>query len=93
MVDSTKRALVVGDHIIPAAPDQPILDQLLLRGIPVEYQCRAGFCGACRMNLKSGEVRYLESPIAYLSEGEVLTCCTVPASSIVELEADYLKKE
>ncbi|EKE73710.1 class I ribonucleotide reductase maintenance protein YfaE [Gallaecimonas xiamenensis] len=93
MADDTKRALVVKDHIIPVAPDLPILDQLLLKGIPVEYQCRAGFCGACRMRLKSGEVRYLETPIAYINEGEVLTCCTVPVSRIVELEADYLKKD
>ncbi len=84
---------MVGEHIIPVAPDQPILDQLLLRGIPVEYQCRSGFCGACRMRLKSGDVRYLETPIAYINEGEVLTCCSVANSRIVELEADYLKKE
>ncbi|WP_341502019.1 class I ribonucleotide reductase maintenance protein YfaE [Gallaecimonas sp. GXIMD4217] len=87
-----KRALVVGDHIIPAAPDTPILDQLLLHGLNVEYQCRAGFCGACRMKLVSGEVRYLESPIAYVAEGDCLTCCTVANSAIVELEADYLKR-
>ncbi|MED5523318.1 class I ribonucleotide reductase maintenance protein YfaE [Gallaecimonas pentaromativorans] len=93
MTDNTQRALVVGEHIIPVAPDLPILDQLLLKGIPVEYQCRGGFCGACRMRLKNGEVRYLDTPIAYINDGEVLTCCSVAVSRIVELEADYLKKE
>ncbi|WP_406666216.1 class I ribonucleotide reductase maintenance protein YfaE [Gallaecimonas sp. GXIMD1310] len=93
MADDGNKILVVGEHIIPAAPDMPILDQLLLRGINVEYQCRSGFCGSCRMRLKSGAVRYLESPIAYINEGEVLTCCTLADSEVVELEADYLHRK
>lgn len=50
--------------------------------LPVEYQCRSGFCGACRMRLLAGRVRYRQPPLACLSKGEILPCCCVPESDI-----------
>lgn len=45
----------------------------------VRYECRQGYCGACRMNLitNTGTVRYVRVPIAALGEDEVLACCCV----------------
>lgn len=48
----------------------------------VNFQCREGFCGACRCKLLSGNVRYLQEPLAFVRKGEFLPCCSVPLSDI-----------
>ncbi|CAM5223239.1 class I ribonucleotide reductase maintenance protein YfaE [Alishewanella longhuensis] len=48
----------------------------------VSFQCREGFCGACRCKLISGEVRYLQEPLAFVRKGEFLPCCSVPIGDI-----------
>jgi len=48
----------------------------------VNFHCREGFCGACRCKLLSGEVRYLQEPLAFVRRGEFLPCCSVPLSTI-----------
>lgn len=50
--------------------------------IPVNYQCREGFCGACRCTLVSGSVRYSHEPLAFVRRGEFLPCCSMPAGDI-----------
>jgi ferredoxin len=50
--------------------------------LDVSYHCRAGFCGACRCKLVSGQVHYLEEPLAFVRKGEFLPCCTVPMTDI-----------
>src|SRR5690606_4780286 len=41
----------------------------------VEYQCRSGYCGVCRLPLLAGAVAYDEPPLAYVGQSEVLPCC------------------
>lgn len=43
----------------------------------LRYECRQGYCGACRMNLvtNTGAIRYVRTPIATLGEDEILACC------------------
>ncbi|WP_455816472.1 class I ribonucleotide reductase maintenance protein YfaE [Pseudomonas cerasi] len=41
----------------------------------VEYQCREGYCGSCRMRLLKGEVSYSTKPLAFVQQGEILPCC------------------
>ncbi|OOF69377.1 class I ribonucleotide reductase maintenance protein YfaE [Rodentibacter caecimuris] len=53
----------------------PLLDFLLQQGIPHEYQCRAGYCGSCRVKLRKGKVSYKEAPLAFLQPDEILLCC------------------
>lgn len=48
----------------------------------VNFQCREGFCGACRCKLVTGEVRYLQEPLAFVRKGEFLPCCSVPIGDI-----------
>ncbi|MCF4009654.1 class I ribonucleotide reductase maintenance protein YfaE [Rheinheimera sp. UJ63] len=59
-----------------------LLDFLEKQQHSLNFQCREGFCGACRCTLISGQVRYLQEPLAYVRRGEFLPCCSVPASNI-----------
>lgn len=51
----------------------------------VHYQCREGFCGACRCKLLAGKVRYLNEPLAFVRQGEFLPCCSI-AETDIEIE-------
>ncbi|MCU5771329.1 class I ribonucleotide reductase maintenance protein YfaE [Erwiniaceae bacterium BAC15a-03b] len=51
----------------------------------IEYQCREGFCGSCRVRLLKGEVCYAAKPIAFVQEGEILPCCC-KAKGDIEIE-------
>jgi ferredoxin len=66
-----------------------LLDSLEAANIEMQYHCRQGFCGVCRTRLLEGEVHYLVDPLAYMHDGEVLTCCSAPRSN-VKLESDNL---
>ncbi|MDP4537453.1 class I ribonucleotide reductase maintenance protein YfaE [Alkalimonas collagenimarina] len=59
-----------------------LLDALEQAKQPMNYQCREGFCGACRCTLVSGSIRYLYEPLAFVRKGEFLPCCSVPDSDI-----------
>jgi ferredoxin len=62
-----------------------LLDVLERHDVEVEYQCRSGYCGACRIKLLKGEVVYHQQPLAFINHGEILPCCCMPAMNI-ELE-------
>lgn len=62
--------------------DSTLLNSLQKNSVNVLYHCREGFCGACRCKLKSGSVSYLNEPLAYVRDGEILTCCSTPDSDI-----------
>ncbi|MEY0604402.1 class I ribonucleotide reductase maintenance protein YfaE [Providencia huaxiensis] len=59
-----------------------ILERLESVGIVVEYQCREGYCGSCRVTLLHGKVGYKQKPIAFVQDGEILPCCCHPLSDI-----------
>lgn len=67
------------------ADQPPLLDFLEKNNVPVQFNCREGFCGACRCKLVSGSVSYLYEPLAFVRNGEVLTCCSVALTDL-ELE-------
>lgn len=54
---------------------ETLLEALERTGHAVEYQCRSGYCGSCRVKLLSGSVAYRESPLALILPNEILTCC------------------
>lgn len=62
--------------------DKTLLNSLLTNQVDVLYHCREGFCGACRCKLKSGDVTYINEPLAFVRRGEILTCCSQPTSDI-----------
>lgn len=68
---------------------ESILELAEENGIDIEYECRQGICGTCKVKLLSGEVD-METEDGLEDEeiqnGFILTCVSVPKSDIV-LEA------
>ena len=60
-------------------PGETLLTALERTGHAVEYQCRSGYCGACRLQLAQPEqaahLVYPSTPLAYVGPGQVLPCC------------------
>lgn len=65
-----------------SATDKTTLSYLESQGKEIHYQCLEGYCGACRCKIHAGEVDYPIFPMAFVREGEILTCCSVPISDI-----------
>lgn len=59
-----------------------LLESLEQARFPVAYQCRDGYCGACRCKKIEGDVAYLKEPMAMLNEDEILPCVSVPKSNL-----------
>lgn len=59
-----------------------LLESLEAQDIQVHYECRDGYCGACRTDLIEGEVAYLQEPMAWINKGEILPCCCVPKTAL-----------
>lgn len=59
-----------------------LLEELESHQLLIDYQCRAGFCGMCRMKLLSGLIKYSLKPLAYVKHGEILPCCCLPLNNI-----------
>lgn len=56
-------------------PGESLLEALERTGHEIEYQCRKGYCGSCRVKLVSGSVGYDELPMAFLMPDDILACC------------------
>lgn len=65
-----------------------LLEALEQQGFEPHFHCRDGFCGACRCKLVSGNINYTLEPIAFIHQGEVLTCCAIPTNNI-EIDLDH----
>ncbi|WMC11949.1 class I ribonucleotide reductase maintenance protein YfaE [Oceanimonas pelagia] len=61
---------------------ETLLDGLERTGHAVEYQCRSGYCGACRTSLLAGTVRYQQEPLAFVAGSDVLPCCCQPEGEV-----------
>ena len=71
---------------LECAEDHPnLLTALEAHNVCVEFQCREGYCGSCRMRLLKGEVDYAETPLAFIQQGEILPCCC-RAKGEIEIE-------
>ena len=76
-------------YTFSVAPGQTILAAAQAQEVPLRHSCAMGGCGACRIELRSGEVE-LDDPNC-LSDGEraqgyVLCCVGRPRTERVELE-------
>lgn len=63
-----------------------ILEQAETAGFSISNNCRAGFCGACKITVKSGEVYQPNTPGIQNSDrakGIALACCAVPKTDVV----------
>ena len=66
-------------------PGETLLAALERTGHQVEYQCRHGYCGACRLKVLSAEpeaLHYPEPPLASLRPEELLPCCCTARGDI-----------
>ncbi|MFQ2717921.1 class I ribonucleotide reductase maintenance protein YfaE [Aeromonas caviae] len=70
------------DGVLHPHPDESVLETLERHGHHVEFQCRSGYCGACRTPLLAGKVHYAAVPLAFVSQGECLPCCCQPVGAI-----------
>ena len=70
------------DDVLHAEPGESLLETLERHGHRVEFQCRSGYCGACRTPLLAGKVHYPAAPLAFVSVGECLPCCCQPVGAI-----------
>ncbi len=59
-----------------------LLDMLERANVPIESQCRKGFCGACRVRVTKGDVEYIAEPLGFTRTGEVLACVCRPKSHL-----------
>ena len=70
------------DRLIRVLPGETLLEALERTGHDVEYQCRGGYCGSCRLTLVEGEVVYTQEPLAFVGPNEVVPCCCVVKTPI-----------
>jgi len=70
------------DGLLQPHPGESVLETLERHGHRVEFQCRSGYCGACRTPLLAGQVYYPHVPLAFVSRGECLPCCCKPVGTI-----------
>ena len=59
-----------------------LLDSMEEHQIPVNYNCRGGYCGRCKVQLTSGKVSWVQDSLVSLETDEILVCCCVPDGSI-----------
>ncbi|SQI96068.1 Ferredoxin [Klebsiella oxytoca] len=64
--------LKISDTRLECQDEHPsLLAALESHNIDVEYQCREGYCGSCRLRLVSGQVDWLTEPLAFVQPGEI----------------------
>jgi len=59
-----------------------LLQTLELNSVAPTSHCKSGFCGACRTKLLKGKVEYIEDPIGFMNDGEILPCVCRPVGDI-----------
>ncbi|EGR1117896.1 TPA: MOSC N-terminal beta barrel domain-containing protein [Vibrio parahaemolyticus] len=66
-----------------------LLDQIEDAGKVVSNSCRAGLCGACKVQITSGQVHHPDVPALTDEEramGTVLACCAIPETDVTVTE-------
>jgi ferredoxin len=66
----------------PLDTDKTLLENLESQAINIEFHCRDGHCGACRCALLSGKIDYINYPMAYVRDNDILTCCSKSKNDI-----------
>ncbi|BAS60117.1 hypothetical protein NIES2135_67550 (plasmid) [Leptolyngbya boryana NIES-2135] len=72
---------------VTASPNTSILEVAEQAGVAtIRYACRAGVCGACKVKVPAGEVKYQHAPTALTSEeqtaGYALACIAHPVGQV-----------
>jgi CDP-4-dehydro-6-deoxyglucose reductase, E3 len=84
-------SLSKSDRSFSVAPERPVLDAAQGAGLNLPHSCKGGNCGACRVRLLEGEVRYPNGRPLGLSDAEVadgfILLCQARAVSDLRIEA------
>ncbi|MDV5169609.1 hybrid-cluster NAD(P)-dependent oxidoreductase [Photobacterium rosenbergii] len=85
-INTTKEVTIsINGNLFSGDNQKTLLEQAEAAGLNVSNSCRAGFCGACKMTLESGEVDQPDVPALLPGEkesGKVLACCCVPKTDV-----------
>ena len=76
---------LTGTQVLCKEEHPSLLVALESHRVPVEYQCREGYCGSCRCRLVTGQVDWLTEPLAFIQPDEILPCCC-KAKGDIEIE-------
>ncbi|UXA00587.1 hybrid-cluster NAD(P)-dependent oxidoreductase [Vibrio splendidus] len=77
--------LSVNGYLFEGNNQSTLLEQAESAGVSIASSCRAGFCGACKVTLESGQVHQPDVPALQEHErnmGQILACCSVPQTDI-----------
>ncbi|MEC6883027.1 hybrid-cluster NAD(P)-dependent oxidoreductase [Photobacterium piscicola] len=77
--------LNIDGYIFNGNNQQTLLEQAETAGVELNYSCRAGFCGACKVTLTSGQVEQPDVPALLPQErqqGKILACCCIPKTDL-----------
>jgi ferredoxin-NADP reductase/MOSC domain-containing protein YiiM len=72
-----------GVHVRWGAPFESLLELAEACDVPVRWSCRTGVCHTCETGLVAGMVGYQPDPVDAPADGNVLICCSRPASDVV----------
>lgn len=83
------RVTVIADGVaVRVRPGDTVLDTIIRGGVRYPWTCRRGRCGACKVQLVSGHVRYTQAvPRQIFSDeeqaaGVCLSCTAVPLGDV-----------
>jgi uncharacterized protein YcbX/ferredoxin-NADP reductase len=78
-------SLTINGQTIAGNNQQTLLEQAEDQGVSISNSCRAGLCGACRVNVSQGQYSHPDVPALSdedRSRGVALACCCIPESDI-----------
>lgn len=62
--------------------NESILSFLESKNVPMKFQCKDGYCGACKCKIEEGEVIESDNAMGYTHEDEILPCASKPKGNI-----------
>lgn len=76
--------VIYGDKRFYLHDGETLLAGLLRQGVNTSFECRQGYCGACRLKVAclSGGLHHTLPPLCQLEEGEVLACCCMTSGTL-----------
>lgn len=74
------------DLTVPA--NKTLLDVLLDAGFDIDFSCKIGGCGACKVKVCEGEVRYKSTALLSKDKGSALQACVDRGHGNLKLEVD-----
>jgi ferredoxin len=85
-----KVCFVLSKVTLETVNDKTILELAEENGVQIDYQCRQGVCGSCKVKLLKGEVTMTGASALTddeIKDGYILACVAKPKTDYVEIEA------